>query len=105
VTFEDVAVHFTMEEWALLDLSQKELYKDVMKEILRNVVSIGKDIILLTIGHSSLLLQKLKYGKEPLGYTHLAERHHHQEGAFLEYGSSTVLGMCGPLRFPQMQKS
>ncbi|NP_001254512.1 zinc finger protein 811 isoform 2 [Mus musculus] len=41
VTFEDVAVHFTMEEWALLDLSQKELYKDVMKEILRNVVSIG----------------------------------------------------------------
>lgn len=44
VTFEDVAVHFTMEEWALLDLSQKELYKDVMKEILRNVVSIDVNL-------------------------------------------------------------
>lgn len=44
MTFEDVAVDFTMEEWAMLNLSQKELYKDVMQEILRNMVSIGKDI-------------------------------------------------------------
>ena len=44
MTFEDVAVHFTVEEWAMLDPSPKELYKDVLKEIVRNMISIGKDI-------------------------------------------------------------
>uniref|UniRef100_A0A8C6R1J6 Zinc finger protein 799 n=1 Tax=Nannospalax galili TaxID=1026970 RepID=A0A8C6R1J6_NANGA len=41
VTFEDVAVNFTLEEWAMLNPSQKDLYKDVMQETLRNLSSIG----------------------------------------------------------------
>ncbi|XP_013360809.1 PREDICTED: zinc finger protein 69-like [Chinchilla lanigera] len=40
VTFKDVAVNFTLEEWALLGLSQKKLYRDVMQETLRNLVAI-----------------------------------------------------------------
>ncbi|XP_054573364.1 zinc finger protein 14-like isoform X2 [Eptesicus fuscus] len=41
VSFEDVAVNFSLEEWALLESSQKKLYRDVMRETFRNLASIG----------------------------------------------------------------
>ncbi|XP_052602956.1 zinc finger protein 431-like isoform X5 [Peromyscus californicus insignis] len=41
VTYEDVHVNFTHEEWALLDPSQKRLYKDVMQETYWNLTIIG----------------------------------------------------------------
>ncbi|XP_040592015.1 zinc finger protein 431 isoform X5 [Mesocricetus auratus] len=41
LTYDDVHISFTQEEWHLLDASQKRLYKDVMLETYRNLTAIG----------------------------------------------------------------
>lgn len=42
VTFKDVIVEFTREEWQLLNAAQRTLYREVMQENYGHLISVGE---------------------------------------------------------------